>query len=381
MYNTIYLDNAATTWPKPETVYQAVETTMRELGANPGRSSHRMSLEAEKIIEQARQSVKYFFNAASPQRVIFTLNCTDSLNIAIKGLIKRGMKVVTSPYEHNSVRRPLLSLQKEGVTVVTAHGTDKYQIDLDHFRELCSNGIDFAVLSHVSNVTGSVQPVAEIADIVHEQGGKLILDAAQSAGILDINLQETGIDILAVSGHKGLYGPMGVGILVLAEDFPVRHFREGGSGAYSEVDYHPEVYPWRLEGGTPNLPGISGLAAGISFVRSAGVDAMGRHVADLAEMAISGLREIEGVRLYCGPEAPKTGVVSFTLERMDVALAASVLDQAYQIAVRGGLHCAPITHQELGTFPGGTLRASFGHFNNFVQVEQLIEAVREMSRV
>ncbi len=281
MPDIIYLDNAATTWPKPEAVYRAVEITMRDLGANPGRSSHRMSLDAERIVYQARQAVAQFFKAPSLDRVIFALNCTDSLNIAIKGLIRPrpegALRVITGPYEHNSVRRPLLGLQRDGVTVLTARGNARYQIDLDHFRELCSDGIDFAVLSHVSNVTGCVQPIAEISRIVHEKGGRLILDAAQSAGVLDIDLRQLGIDILATTGHKGLYGPMGTGVLILSEDLPVQPFREGGTGIHSDGDYHPEEIPWRLEGGTPNLPGIAGLAAGIAFVQSEGVDVLGKH--------------------------------------------------------------------------------------------------------
>jgi len=205
----IYLDNAATTWPKPEQVYKAVDETMREICANPGRSSHHMSLKSERVIEGARLAVARFLNAPSPKNVVFTLNCTDSLNIILKGLIKPGDRVIAGPYEHNSVMRPLRTLQKSGVSVAVAQGTSDFSIDLDSVRNLCKEGVNYAVVSHVSNVTGSQAPVKEIAEIVHEKGGLFILDAAQSAGIIDIDMQQLGVDVIAAPGHKGLMGPMG----------------------------------------------------------------------------------------------------------------------------------------------------------------------------
>ncbi len=375
----VYLDNAATTWPKPEPVYKAVEETMREFGANPGRSSHHMSQQAERILADARHAVARFFNAPSPEHVVFTLNCTDSLNIALKGLIKPGDRVVTGPYEHNSVMRPLRTLQRSGTSVAVARGTGDFQIDLDHFRQLCHAGIDFAVISHASNVTGCLLPVREIAEIVHEQGGILILDAAQSAGVVEVDMERMGIDILAAPGHKGLLGPMGVGILVLGRDISVEPFREGGTGIKSEGDYQPEELPWRLEGGTANLPGIAGLLAGIRFIESVGIDSIAGHEAELARQLVEGLKGVDGVRLFCDPLGPKTGVVSFTLDAMDVALAGTILDQAFKIGVRTGLHCAPAAHQALGTFPTGTLRASFGYFNDQSHVKRLITAVRQLT--
>lgn len=380
MDKTIYLDNAATTWPKPETVYQAVEQAMREIGANPGRSSHRLSVKAEGVIDETRRRVARVFNAPAPERVIFTLNCTDSLNMAMKGLIRPGSRVITGPFEHNSVNRPLVSLAKSGVKVVRARGTDDFRIDLDNFRDLCKDGIDFAVISHVSNVTGCAIPVVDIAEIVHQAGGILILDAAQSAGILPIDLQKMGIDILAAPGHKGLYGPMGVGVLVIGGEIQIDFFREGGSGILSEGESQPEKYPWRLEGGTPNLPGIAGLRAGLDFIQEIGIENIGRHDSELAKLLIDGLREIPGVHLYCDTKAPDSGVVSFTIDQMDVALTAAILDQNYGIAVRGGLHCAPVTHKNIGTFPEGTVRASFSHFNSAADAEQLVAAVKEMAQ-
>lgn len=378
MDRLIYLDNAATTWPKPEAVYRAVDQALRETGANPGRSSHRMSLQAEQIVAETRTLVAQLFNAPEPERVLFTLNGTDSLNIAIKGLIEPGHKVITGPYEHNSVSRPLRALAGSGVTVSRVRPAPGFSIDLDHFHELCRQGVDFAVLSHVSNVTGCAVPVAEIAGMVHQAGGILILDAAQSAGVIPLDIQALGVDVLAAPGHKGLYGPMGVGVLIVGSDLPIKPLRVGGSGARSEAEDHPADYPHRLEGGTANLPGIAGLRAGVRFVRETGIENIGRHDAALAKALIDRLRGVEGVRLFCNMDAPVSGVVSFTIDRMDVALTAAVLDESYHIAVRGGLHCAPQAHQTLGTFPEGAVRAGFAALNTREDADALADAVLEI---
>ncbi len=373
----IYLDNAATTWPKPEEVYRAVDTAMREHGANPGRGSYRMSVDAQRIVDEARQEICGLFNAPVPERVIFTLNCTDALNLVLKGLIKSGDRVVTGPYEHNSVTRPLYALSRSGAQVAVAKSTKAFGIDLDHFRELSCDRLDYVVLSHVSNVTGCVSPVKEIAEMTHERGGLLILDAAQSAGDLDIDMQDLGVDVLAAPGHKGLYGPMGTGVLVLSAPLPVKPFREGGTGFKSESPEQPDEYPWRLEAGTHNLPGIAGLAAGVRFVRSVGLGAIAEHEANLARRLADGLRQIDGVSVFCD-RAPATGVVSFRLEAIDVALTGTILDESFGIEVRTGQHCAPSTHHAIGTFSGGTVRASFGQFNTTGDVDALVAAVRRI---
>ena len=376
-HGTIYLDNAATTWPKPEEVYRAVDTAMREHGANPGRGSYRMSVDAQRIVDETRQEICRLFNAPDPACVIFTLNCTDALCIALKGLIKAGDRVITGPFEHNSVVRPLHSLGKSGAKVAVAKSTKTFGIDLDHFRELCHDRVDYVVLSHVSNVTGSLLPVKEIAAITHERGGLLILDAAQSAGDLEIDMQALGVDVLAAPGHKGLYGPMGTGVLVLSAALPVKPLREGGTGFKSENMEQPEEYPWRLEAGTLNLPGIAGLAAGVRFIKSVGVSAIAEHEANLARTLADGLRQIEGVTVFC-ELVPHTGVISFRLDGGNVTLMGAILDEEFGIAVRTGLHCAPAAHKAIGTFPDGTVRVSFGQFNTQMDVDALLAAVREL---
>ena len=374
----IYLDNAATSWPKPEPVYAAVDTAMREHGGNPGRAAHRLSVAAEKIVEDARHDVARLFNAPNPERVTLTLNCTDALNLILKGLIKRGHRVVTGPFEHNSVARPLHSLAAAGAIVTRCRPTPRGAVDLDHLRDLCRAGVDFVVMQHVSNVTGFVAPLRDIAAIAHQHGGVFVVDAAQSAGSIEIDMAALGIDALAAPGHKGLCGPMGTGVLVLAADLPVAPFREGGSGIESEHDEHPQRYPWRLEGGTCNVPGIAGLSAGIRFIESAGVAAIGQREAALARGLVDGLRAIDTVRLFGLAGPPQCGVVSFRIEGLDVALTGAILDQSHGIAVRTGLHCAPWAHRAVGSFPEGTIRASFGPFNSEAEVVALVSAVRDI---
>ena len=346
---------------------------------NPGRAAHRLSVAAEKLVDDPRQDACRVFNAPSAERVVVTLNCTDALNLALKGLVRPGDRVVTGPLEHNSVARPLRSLAAAGATVAQCRARAGGSVDLDHFRHLCRQGVDYVVTQHVSNVTGCVTPVREISAIAHEVGAVLILDAAQSAGAIEIDMAELGIDVLAAPGHKALCGPAGTGILVLCADLPVAPFREGGSGIDSERDEHPSRYPWRLEGGTCNVPGIAGLGAGIRFVERAGIAVIGKREAALARTLLEGLRGIGRVRIYGSSGPPQTGVISFRIEALDVALTGAILDQRYGIAVRTGLHCAPCAHRAIGTFPEGTVRASLGPFNTEADVAALVCAVREIA--
>ena len=282
--------------------------------------------------------------------------------------------MIIGPYEHNSVLRPLRRLQRSGVNLAIAHGAGEFGIDCQHFEYLCSQGVDVAVLSHASNVTGVVLPVRDLAEKVHRQGGLVVVDAAQTAGMLPIDMKEMGIDILAVSGHKGLLGPMGTGVLLLGRDLPVLPFREGGTGFKSEGEDQPEELPWRLESGTMNFPGIAGLLAGIRFIQAEGMSRIAQHETGLARALAAGLREIDGVRLLSSQE-PQTGVVSFQLGTCRPGETAKALDQVYGIGIRAGLHCSPLAHRTLGTFPEGALRASFGYFNNYAHVERLVAAV------
>lgn len=381
MSDFVYVDNAATSWPKPEQVYSAVEWCLRSFAANPGRSSHHMSVKAMECVEACRLRVARLCNAPSPEHVIFTLNCTDSLNMAIKGLFPPGGRAIIGAYEHNSVTRPLGRLASSGATVSAARGTAGYVTDLDHFWEICRRGVDLAVVSHASNVTGAVQPVRQMARMVHEYGGMFVLDAAQTLGVTPIDMQQMGIDVLAAPGHKGLYGPMGTGVLVLGESARgMRPLREGGTGHRSEEEAHPSDLPWRLEAGTANLPGICGLLAGVEFVETVGIENVCAHESGLAAMLIDELSSIDGVDLQSArPRDSGTGVVSFRIAAVEPVLAGVLLDSVYSVGVRTGLHCAPAAHRELGTLPAGTIRASFGWFNTPSHVSLLADAVREIA--
>ena len=374
----IYLDNAATTWPKPEPVYVAMDMAVREHAGNPGRASHRLSVAAQKLVEDARQDVCRLFKAPSAERVVFTLNCTDALCLILKGLIKSGDHVITGPFEHNSVARPLHSLRSSGATVMQCGATPGGGVDLDHFEQLCRQGVDYVVMSHVSNVTGCVTPVQEVAAIARDQGALFILDAAQSAGSVEIDLFDLGVDALAAPGHKGLCGPMGTGVLVLSENVSVAPFREGGNGIDSASEEQPRRYPWRLEAGTLNVPGIAGLGAGVRFIEGAGIRAVGEREAALARELVDGLSAVDGVRTFVPAAGPETGVVSFRIDGVDVALTGTILDESYGIAVRAGLHCAPAAHRAIGSFPEGTIRASLGPFNTEADIAALVVAVREI---
>ncbi|MEW6081431.1 MAG: aminotransferase class V-fold PLP-dependent enzyme [Bacillota bacterium] len=375
----IYLDNAATTWPKPEVVYEAVARCLRESGANPGRASHRMSVAAEWIIGETRALVAGFFGAPSPSHVIFTLNCTDALNMALKGLLRPGDKVVTGPYEHNSVMRPLRHLQTRGVSLRAVDGTQNLTVNLEQFREECRGGAKLVVVSHASNVTGRTQPIREMAEIVHESGGLFLLDAAQTAGKMEIDVRDLGVDLVVAPGHKGLLGPMGVGLLIMSRELDIEPLREGGTGVGSEEEFHPRDLPWALEAGTPNLPGIAGLGAGVKFLRSVGLKAVRAKEAELSALLVQGLERIPGVQVFQGPGGPENGIVSFTIRGCEASVAGTILDQTFAIGVRPGLHCSPDAHKALGTFPQGTIRASFGYFNQPDHVERLVSAIGQIA--
>lgn len=377
----IYLDNAATSWPKPEEVYTVMERFLREAGANPGRAGHRMAREAERVILETRTRLARFFGAPVPERVAFTLNATDSLNIALKGLLKPGDHVITSCLEHNSVARPLNRLAALGVEVTRVANDSVGLIDPEAVRRSIKRNTRLIVINHASNVLGTVQPIGELGRIAKENGLLLVVDAAQSAGHLPIDVEKDGIDILACSGHKGLLGPPGVGILVLKDEIPVSPWREGGTGSRSESPVQPEAYPYRLESGTPNTVGIAALGAGVAFIEKVGLAQIRAHEDMLVNRLLEGLRSISGVKIYGPADASlRTGIVSFNLAGWEPVDAGAVLDHVYGIAARTGLHCAPWAHEAIGTFPAGCIRFSTGYFNTVEEIDQAVAAVRELVR-
>ena len=376
----IYLDNAATSWPKPETVYLAMDKFLREKGANPGRAGFRMAVAAEEIIEECRSLLQKFFQVASPEQIIFTLNCTDALNMALKGLLAPGDHVITSSLEHNSVSRPLNSLAEQGVQYSRVRHNPHGLINPEAIEELIRPQTKMIVLAHASNVLGTLQPLKEIGALARKRDVLFLLDAAQTAGATALNLQDMNIDILACPGHKALLGPPGTGLLVLNSRLEIGTWREGGTGSQSEEPTHPVSYPYRLEGGTPNTVGIAGLKAGVEFLLEKGVNTVREHETLLLEKLLAGLMGIPGVTVYGTPLATqRAGLVSFNLAGWEPQDLAAVLDTSFELACRAGLHCAPWTHEAIGTLPAGTVRFSVGYFNSAAEIDTALAAVSALA--
>ena len=373
---SIYLDNAATSFPKPESVYQAVMHAMREVGASPGRGGHKRSLEAGRIMFQAREAVAALFCAPDSERVIFTHSATEALNMALRGTLVPGDHVITSSMEHNSLARPLHLLQSQGVALTVVQAASDGRIDPADVKRAVTPQTRMIAIGHVSNVSGTIQPVAAIAAIAREVGALFLLDAAQSAGCVPIDVLACGIDLLAAPGHKGLYGPQGTGILYAAPHVALKPLLAGGTGTNSTSEDQPETFPDGFEAGTHNLPGIAGLKAGIEFVMEQGVEAIGAHERTLVSIALDTLRHVPGITLYGPSDAALRGaVLSFTVAQKDSSVLAFELDQRFDIAVRAGLHCAPRAHRTLGSFPAGTVRMSPGWFTTREEIAIFCDAV------
>lgn len=372
----IYFDNAATTWPKPECVYEAMDQCMRNKGANPSRSGHFMALLAGKIILDTRAEIADFFNIPDPLQVIFTANATEALNLGLKGLLKPGDHVITSSLEHNAVTRPLERLRSQGVEVTKLQTSVKEGLYPEQVEAAIKKNTKLIVLSHASNVVGLIQPIEDIGRIAKEKGVLFMVDSAQTAGSIPIDVQAQGIDLLVFAGHKGLLGPQGTGGLYLREDLQLDTLKEGGTGANSEEPIQPEESPERYESGTLNTPGIAGLGAGVEFIRQEGIDKIREKENRLTRQLMLGLSEIPGVILY-GPDlsVERVPVVSINLEGREPSEVSYLLDSLYGIASRPGLHCAPDAHLTLGTFKQGTVRLSLGYFNTSQEVENCLEAI------
>ena len=378
---SIYLDNAATSFPKPESVYQAVMHAMRTIGASPGRAGHRRSMEAGRLLFQAREAVATLFAIPDSSRVIFSHSATEALNLALRGTLIPGDHVITTSMEHNSLLRPLFLLRRQGVELTIVQAGVDGRVDPDDIRRALRPNTRMIAVGHISNVSGTIQAVDAFADIAREAGVLFLLDAAQSAGSVPIDVVKTGIDLLAAPGHKGLFGPQGTGFLYAASAVPLRPLLAGGTGSSSTNEEQPDTVPEGFEAGTHNLPGIAGLKAGVEFVLEQGAAVIGEKERKLITSAAQRLAAVPGVTL-CGPMDPagRGGALSFTSAGMDPATLAFMLDQHFDIAVRAGLHCAPYAHRTLGTFPGGTLRISPGWFTTSEEIAIFCNAVVECTR-
>ncbi|MDD2582687.1 MAG: aminotransferase class V-fold PLP-dependent enzyme [Desulfuromonadaceae bacterium] len=373
---SVYLDNAATSFPKPEQVYEAVLRTMRDVGASPGRGGYHRSLEAGRILFQAREAAADFFSISDSSRIIFTQNATEALNLALQGTLVAGDHVVTTSMEHNSLLRPLYALRNKGVELSIVPVASDGVVDVEDIRRVVRVNTRMIAVSHVSNVCGAIQPIRQLAELCREIGVLFLVDAAQSAGYLPIDVEHGAIDLLAVPGHKGLLGPAGTGLLYAASHVPLRPVIQGGTGSHSTAEEQPQVMPEGFEAGTHNLPGIAGLHAGIEFIRARGLSAVYQHEFNLLNQAEQALRDISGVTVY-GPSnnSERCAVLSFTASGVDSALLAAELDHGFDIAVRAGLHCAPLAHRMLGTLPGGTVRLSPGWSTTSEEIAFFSDAV------
>jgi cysteine desulfurase family protein len=380
----LYLDNAATTWPKPESVYEAVDRFLREIGAPNGRSAYREAQESNRIVERARKGVAELIGADSPSHIIFGLNCSDMLNMAIRGVVRPGDHVVTTVTDHNSVLRPLTALREEHnieVTYVPCDGQG--YVSPDDVRAAIRPGTRLVAVNHASNVTGAIQPVVEIGRLVKETGALYLIDAAQSLGHVPFDARAAEADLVAAPGHKGLLGPLGTGVLYIRPgvEHEVQPLRRGGTGSQSDEDRQPDILPQKYEPGNHNLVGLAGLAAATDFLRDETIEAIESHHTRLARQLLEELSEIEGVKIH-GPKlaGERTSVVSITVEGYDPQELAAILDTTYHIQCRAGLQCAPRMHKSLGTAPaGGTLRFSPGHTTTPEEITRAIAALQEIA--
>ncbi len=377
----IYLDYAATSFKKPEAVYTAADHALRALSGNPGRSGHGLSLAAGEAVAETRLALSRLFHAESMETIAFTNNTTMGLNMAIRGIVKPGDHVITSSLEHNSVARPLEHLKDAGVEVTKINADIENGIDPEAVEAAVRDNTSLVVCTHISNVTGTVNDIAAIGEVCRRRGVPFLVDAAQSAGVRDIDVQKMKIDLLAFPGHKCLYGPQGTGGLYVSPEIDLEPFITGGTGTKSELLHQPEDRPERYESGTLNVPGIAGLGKAVEFILQTGVEQIRAREHELTERLLNGLREFDNVNILSAQGHNRGAVVSITIGGVEPQDASIYMDQIFGIAVRSGLHCAPYAHETIGTLDkGGTVRISPGYFTTDEEIDACIEAVGIISR-
>jgi cysteine desulfurase / selenocysteine lyase len=378
----VYLDNAATTFPKPESVLTRMVEIYRDIGVSPGRGGYDLATEAEDFVARTRDKLARFFDAPDPDRVAFTSNATDALNLAIQGMVSGGDHVVSTRLEHNSVLRPLYHQKLKGIIDydLVDFGPDGL-IDPDDIARAIRGNTRLVVVSHASNVIGTIQPVEEIARACAERGVPLVIDAAQSAGVIPIRMQAWGLAGIAFTGHKSLLGPSGIGGLVLNRDVAIEPIRYGGTGVDSRSPVHTETFPHRLECGTLNLIGIIGLSLAVDYLEKEGIDRIHAREMKLLTRLRDGLRGLDNVSLYCADDLSRhTAVLLANARGFHPDEAGAILDGDFEIAVRVGLHCAPMAHEGIGTYPQGGVRFSVGPFNTEDDIDQAIEAMKHVAK-
>jgi len=380
--SVIYLDNAASSWPKPNATWQAMEHFMRHIGANPGRSGHRLSIEAGRILMDAREALAELFGAEDPLRICFDKNATEALNLAICGILRPGDHCMTSSMEHNSVMRPLRALEKRGVEVTVVPCSPQGELDPQEIERAIKANTKLIVITHASNVVGTLMPVNEVGKIARKHGVLFCIDAAQTAGAYPIDVKKMPIDLLAFTGHKALYGPQGIGGLYIREglEADLAPLTRGGTGSRSEFQEQPDFMPDKYESGTPNTVGVAGLGAGVRFLLTQGVARIRAKEQALTRMLIEGLESIPGISVYgCRDVERQVAIVSFTIHGLSPSEITMDLDEEFGIMSRPGLHCAPAAHLTIGTFSQGTVRLSAGSFTTEEDIAVALEAVEKIA--
>lgn len=381
MGDLIYIDNGATSFPKPEEVYAYMDHFYRCYGVNPGRSGYDLCLEAGSIVDGTRKMLMSLFNGTDPNRLCFSHNSTDALNLIIFGMLKPGDHAISTVLDHNSVLRPLYHLSLDGVDVDLVPFDGAGFVDPDEIRRRFRPNTRLVIVNHASNVIGTIQPIREIGRHCREAGIPFAIDASQSAGKIPIDIEEQCVDVVAFTGHKSLLGPTGIGGLYVREGIDIRQTRAGGTGVRSAIRTHLEEYPFRLEYGTHNTVGIAGLNAGVKWIMERGLDTIHEYEMGLARTLRDGLADIPGVVMYCQDDlANHIAVLAFNVEGMDAADVGTMLDVDHDIACRTGLHCAPLVHEQLGTIKRrGAVRFGIGPFNTEEHIAKAIDAVREIA--
>lgn len=370
---TYYFDNSATSSPKPERVLRALDLSVREYNANPGRAGHRKAVETGRKIYEVREKIAQFFNVKNSLNIAFTANATEALNFAIKGGIPEKSHVITTNFEHNSVLRPLFYMRDEKEVKLTFVNT------YDEIEKNITSETKAVVINHISNVNGTVQDIDVIGKICKKYNLLFILDASQSAGYSYIDMEKYNIDILCLTGHKSLFGIQGIGAICLKDGVEIRPLLEGGTGSFSKLLRQPKEMPELLEAGTLNTPGIMSLGAGIDFINEIGLDKIREHENGLSERFLSGLKDIEKIKVYKSLTNEQGPVISLNIDGVDSGDLAQILDEEFGIFVRSGFHCAPLAHKTIGTYEQGAVRFSFGYFNTYEEIEVVLSVLKNIA--
>lgn len=377
----IYFDNGATSWPKPPQVLESMENYLKNIGGSPGRSGHRLSTEAGRLIFETRELAAQLFNISDPQQIAFTKNITEGLNYCFLTHLQAGDHVITTSMEHNSVMRPLRYLEKQGIEISVVQCDKVGYCPPQEIENAIKENTKMIVVNHASNIIGTIQSLEAIGNIAKKHNTLFVVDAAQSAGVIDIDVEKMHIDILGFTGHKSLLGPQGTGGIYFHPALKVKPLIFGGTGSNSEFETQPIYMPDVLESGTINAVGLVGLGAGIRYILTKGLKGIREHEQTLTQYFLDNLHNFPGVELYGPMDAKKrTAVISLNIENVVCSEVGSILDQVFDIMTRTGLHCAPSAHKTIGTFPRGTVRFSFSLFNTLEEVKETVEIIKELAR-